>query len=278
MSKEYGEVKEIATLEDKAINESSGISASRKNAGLFWTHNDSGGGAFIYALDTNGKKRGVWRVAGAENVDWEDMAIFTQNNESYLYIGDIGDNDRERNSIIVYRFVEPNIKNEDSSSTKSNPLQTENAEAFRLEYPDGKHNCETLLVHPTTGDIYLVTKTSKGTAGVYKISNPSASSINKLVKVSDLSVPGMLKGFLTGGDISPDGRRVILCDYFAAFEFVLLANNAKFDDIWKVKPLAVNIGQRQQGEAVCYAPDGKAIYATSEETPTPLFEVRRITR
>jgi hypothetical protein len=94
------------------------------------------------------------------------------------------------------------------------------------------------------------------------------------VKIGDVSMPSMMKGFLTGGDISPDGWRVIFCDYFAAFEFTLAGGN--FDDIWKTKPSVVNLGQRQQGESVCYSKDGKAIYATSEKTPTPLIEVKRV--
>jgi hypothetical protein len=31
--------------------------------------------------------------------------------------------------------------------------------------------------------------------------------------------------------------------------------------------------QRRQGETVCYGPDGKTLYLTSEFAPTPLFEV-----
>jgi hypothetical protein len=270
-SKDYGEAKQIAMLEDKDINESSGIVASRTNANTFWTHNDSGGGNFIYAFDAKGKRRGVWRVTGAENVDWEDIAI----SKSHIYIGDIGDNGEKRESIIVYRVAEPTIKKEDATSSKSKPLQTAKAEAIRLQYPDGKHDAETLLVHPATNDIYVITKTMKGAAGVYKISNPSTSAMNKLVKVGDVNVPSMMKGFLTGGDISPDGLLVILCDYFASFEFTT-SNNTKFDNIWQSKPLVVSLGQRQQGESVCYAANGKAIYATSEKTPTPLIEVKRI--
>src|SRR5262249_9269918 len=65
----------LCNLENQSIRESSGIAASRRNAGVFWTHNDSGDGPFIYAFDRQGKHRGVWRVAGAGAVDWEDMAI-----------------------------------------------------------------------------------------------------------------------------------------------------------------------------------------------------------
>ena len=64
-----------AQLEERAVRESSGIAASRRNAGLYWTHNDSGDGPFLYAFDRAGTKRGVWRVAGAKSDDWEDLAV-----------------------------------------------------------------------------------------------------------------------------------------------------------------------------------------------------------
>src|SRR4051812_36986774 len=63
---------QIATLEDRAVTESSGVVASRLNPGLFWTHNDSGDGPFVYAFDHEGRRRGVWRVEGAQARDWED--------------------------------------------------------------------------------------------------------------------------------------------------------------------------------------------------------------
>jgi hypothetical protein len=277
-SKDYGEPKQIATLEDKEVNESSGIVASRINAGLFWTHNDSGDDPFLYNFDAEGKRRGVWRVAGAESRDWEDIAIGPgpQAGRVYIYIGDIGDNGREREFITIYRVSEPTIAPEDATATKSNPRQTEQAETIRLQYPDGKHDAETLLVHPKTGEIYVLTKYRDKLSGVYKLAGPaSASSINKLVRVASVSVPSLFGGYLTGGEISPDGRRVILCDYLAAFEFAL-PKNAKFDDIWKEKPSTVSLGQRTQGESVCYSANGKAIYATSEKTPTPLIEVKRV--
>ena len=99
----------LANLEYQPIVESSGISASRRNTKLFWTHNDSGDGPFIYAFDRRGKHRGVWRVVGAKAVDWEDMAIGPGPNrgKSYLYLGDIGDNLKTREEMIVYRVVEP---------------------------------------------------------------------------------------------------------------------------------------------------------------------------
>src|SRR5215813_6353086 len=101
----------LANLENQSIKESSGIAASRRNTGVFWTHNDSGDGPFIFAFDRQGKHRGVWRVIGAKAVDWEDMAIGpgSRRGRSYLYLGDIGDNSKKRDQITVYRVAEPQV-------------------------------------------------------------------------------------------------------------------------------------------------------------------------
>jgi hypothetical protein len=269
----------LGILEDRAINESSGIVASRRNPGLFWTHNDSGDGPTLYALDRQGKSKGRWRLSGAEAVDWEDIAAGPgpQPGVSYLYIGDIGDNDSRRDYVTVYRVVEPNLTDEDDSATGNNQRTTEPAEAIHLKYPDGKHDAEALLVHPSTGDLYIITKTFDATSAIYKLTAPfSGTSINTLLSIGNIGAPSLISGLITGGDIAPDGRRVVLCDYLDAYEMSLPETSANdFDNIW-TQPLAiVELGTRRQGESVCYSLDGKAILATSEKRPTPLIEVRR---
>ena len=88
-------------------------------------------------------------------------------------------------------------------------------------------------------------------------------------------MPAVPNGYLTGGDISPDGQRVIICDYSQAYELVLAENAAGFDEIWRVKPVVVDLGERWQGEAVCYSVDGMSIFATSEGRNSPVIEVKR---
>src|SRR5678815_6027173 len=65
----YGSPIHLANLGNPAVKESSGIAASHFNTNILWTHNDSGGGPFVYAFDRQGKHRGVWRVTGAQAVD-----------------------------------------------------------------------------------------------------------------------------------------------------------------------------------------------------------------
>lgn len=268
----------VGQIKSKEITESSGIAASRCNQNVLWTHNDSGDDAFIFALDKSGEKLGTWKVSGAKNRDWEDIAEFydKQTGKCFLYIGDIGNNERLKSEMTIYRVAEPKVSAADKNSSAKNPNKTENAEAIKFEYPDMRHDAETLMVNPLTGDIYILTKRLSGASGVYKLSaDYSLDKSNTLEKIADFSVPAVPNGFLTGGDISPDGRRVIICDYFSAYEIILPENAKNFDEIWKQKPTIVELGQREQGEAIGYSADEKAIFATSEKKNSPLIEVER---
>jgi hypothetical protein len=275
---DYDKPKVIGTIESSEIKESSGLAASKCQPEVLWTHNDSGDEAFIFAVNKKGEKLGTWKIAGAKAVDWEDIAqVKNANGECVLYIGDIGNNTRVlRDEFTIYRVREPQIAPENKSSSKKKPLATETAEAIRFTYTDMRRDAETLMVHPSSGDIYIVSKVMSGAAAVYKLkSNFDSSKLNKLEKITDFSVPAIPNGFLTGGDIAPDGTRVILCDYFNAYELVLPATAKNFDEIWKQTPVTVELGAREQGEAVAYAADGRSIFANSENKKSPLIEVKR---
>lgn len=278
-SPDYGPPERLADIEEAAVTESSGLAASRRHPGLFWTHNDSGGGPFLYLFDRKGRKRGVWKVAGAQSRDWEDIAAGPgpTRGRTYIYIGDIGDNNARREEVVVYRVVEPSEMNGSDSSKKKNPLTTEAADAIRLRYPDGAHDAETLLVHPSTGDLYIVTKNAGTSAGVYKLKAPhDASATATLARVGEIEFPDLFGVLITGGDISPDGRAVALCNYFGGYELRIAgASSSDFDKIWAQPPVSIGLGARQQGEAVAYRLDGAALLATSEKRPTPLIEVKK---
>jgi len=78
---------------------------------------------------------------------------------------------------------------------------------------------------------------------------------------------------ITGGNISPDGRRVALCDYFQGYEMALPAGAANFDVIWNQRMTGFDLGKRKQGESITYRLDGKALLATSEGKQSPLIQV-----
>jgi hypothetical protein len=274
----YGPPTRIATIKDEAINESSGLVASRTNSGAYWTHNDSGGGPFIYALDTNGETLGTFRVNGATNRDWEDISAGPgpQHGRSYLYIGDIGDNDQKRSEVVVYRVPEPQLTATDRDSSKKSPRATEPAEAIHLAYPDGAHDAEALMVHPASGNLYIMTKVLLTNPVVYEAAAPlTGGKLITMKRIGEVRVPSIFGGTITGGSISPDGRSVALCDYFQGYEMTLPARSRNFDDIWNQTLTRFDLGKRKQGESIAYRLDGNALLATSEGKQPDLFQVER---
>ncbi|MCY7377404.1 MAG: hypothetical protein LH472_15700 [Pyrinomonadaceae bacterium] len=274
----WGNPEIVGTIKTDEITESSGLVVSKCQPNVFWTHNDSGDGAFIFALNEKGEKLGTFKVEDAKNRDWEDIGTFkTANGECFLYLGDIGNNVRVRDESIIYRVKEPTVTEADKSSNNKNPSKTEDAQKIRFEYPDIRHDAETLFVHPNTGDIYILTKRLSGASGVYKLSkNYDVRKTNPLEKIADFTVPAIPNGFLTGGDISSDGKRVVVCDYFNAYEIILPETAKNFDEIWKQKPSIIQLGKREQGEAVAYSIDGETIYATSESRNSPFIKVEKL--
>lgn len=274
----WGNPEIVGTIKTDEITESSGLVASRCQPNVFWTHNDSGDGAFIFALNDAGEKLGTFKVENAKNRDWEDIGIFkTEGGECFLYLGDIGNNVRVRDESVIYRVKEPTVTEKDKTSDRKKPSKTEDAQKIKFEYPDIRHDAETLFVHPQTGDIYVLTKRLSGASGVYKLSkNYDVRKTNPLEKIADFTVPAIPNGFLTGGDVSADGKRVVVCDYFAAYEIALPEAATNFDEIWKQKPILIQTGKREQGEAVGYAPDGETIFLTSENRNSPLTKIEKL--
>lgn len=267
----------VGTLSDPDIGESSGLVASRQTPGHLWTHNDSGDGPFVYCLDARIRSCGVWRLTGAEAFDWEDIAIGPgpRAGEPYLYVGDIGDNIDQRTEIVVYRVLEPVTGPGGAVPAKASPAPTERAEVLRLRYPDGPHDAEALLVHPTTGDLYVLSKDASGPT-VYKAADPiDAASVTTLRAVGVVRLSGGMLGQITAGDISPDGRRVALATYSSGYELALPEKGEGFDAIWAERPAPVALGPRLQGESIAYRLDSRALLTTSEMVPSPVFQVER---
>ena len=170
LSQEYSKPVAVGRIDSDEITESSGIASSLCQEGVFWTHNDSGNDAFIFAINLKGNRLGTWRVTGARNEDWEDIATYKDGTGTcYLYIGDIGNNQGKRPDPRIYRVREPIVSAQSAESKKKSPLETDPADFSGFSYPDGVHNAETLMVQPRTGDVYVLTKRVDGPSAVYKI-------------------------------------------------------------------------------------------------------------
>lgn len=263
-------------FESDDVKESSGIAVSQCNPGVMWTINDSGDKEMLYAFREDGKHLGTWSVTNATNKDWEGLGYRRdETGACFIYIGEIGDNDLKRPDKIVYRIAEPAVSADDAGTTRTAPKPTAPAEKLTFTYPEERHNAEALLVEPKSGNIYIVTKTTAGPAVVFRIVPAFGGEAVTAEKVTDLSLPAIPNGLVTGGEIASDGKRVILSDYFAGYELVLPPDAKSFDEIWRQEPTAINIGERKIGEAVAYSAVADTIYATSEGKNGTIYRIRR---
>ena len=259
----YGRPELVGRISVPGLTESSGLVASRNHPGWFWTHNDSGDDAAIYCITEVGDSCGRWSVTGASALDWEAVAAGPGpgGDGNHLYIGDIGDNDVERELITVYRVPEP----EPGRSGATSP-----ATAIKLRFPRAPHDAEALIVHPVSGTIYVFTKDLSGTTAVFE-GLPGAGETTFLRKVATLRLDAL--GGVTAADITAAADRVILATYASGYEFLLPAAAVDFNEIWSVTPRRVRLGTRLQGEAIAYSLDGTSIFTTSEGRRSPLHRI-----
>lgn len=252
------------TVASPELTEISGVAVSRRQPGVLWTHNDSGGGPDVYALGDDGSDRGRFALgAGAEARDWEDMALGPgpEAGVDYLYLGDIGDNDSERDQVVVYRVPEPDLATTPAGTTLTDVAH------LTLTYADGAHDAEALLSDPATGDLFVVTKQWDGTASsVFRLpadvaATATADQVVEMEEVGD--VPGADGQMVTAGDVAIDGSVVALRTYAE----VLLWSRGEGESVADAlagDPCEAPAPFEIQGEAIALSPDGRGYVTIAE--------------
>lgn len=269
--------RQVGTVQTTLITEASGIVASRKNKGILWVHNDSGNPATVYAINPEGKLLGTYRIKRARCRDWEDIAIGPGPDPRHdlLYIGDIGDNQAHHPSITVYRIQEPQVDPNRISVPKD--IEMGPADAIELVYPDGPKDAETLMVDPLNGDIYIISKREL-LCRVYRAAypqsaiggqSPSAKDSTKKKNMLDL-VTRIPWGLAVGGDVSPDGRWVIVRSVLNASIWI----RPKGEPLWKAfkaTHVPLELIREPQGEGICFDADGRGYYTIGEMKHPPIY-------
>jgi hypothetical protein len=243
------------------LGESSGVAESRIRRGIYWTHNDSGHGPDIYAVDVNGRGLAKVRVEGATNADWEDIAAgrCQAGTGECLYIADTGDNAHDdaggkgQHGPHVVRLV---VLPEPALGT-----QTVQAREYQAVVPGKRTDIEALAVLPD-GRIYLVSKGIHSAVELFRWPTPLRDGPPvALERVRQLARQAEQVGDrVTGASASPNGRWVAVRTY-AALAFYrtadLLGNGGPASQL-DLEPLA-----EPQGEAVSLGDDGTVVL-TSE--------------
>ena len=231
------------------VHESSGVAVSRRHAGIFWTHNDSGEPA-VYAINADGQRAGRVSVTGARLEDWEDIALAPCAGGDCLYIADIGDNNANRPFITVYRVPEP----------APGETQTRPAEALQASYPEGAQDAEAMFVHG--GQIYILTKGETGPVSLYRFpASAQPGQTAQLERVRGFADDEVKrKERITGADASPDGQWIAVrtirnLSLYPAQDFVGTGEQAP-------REMDLSGLHEAQGEGVGFAPDGTLVLSS----------------
>jgi len=263
----------LGEVEDGAIDEASGLAASRINPDILYTHNDHGQQNRFFAMRTDGSEVGMFFLEGIALEDTEDIAVGAGPDPSisYIYLADIGNNDYNRINLQIYRFPEPQIlKNGDIR------ISNEQIETLVVESPVAPiEDMETFMLDPITGYGYILTKNhDDDQATIYKFDAVNAPS-NFIIPLEE--VGSIDKGFLVAGDISVDGSRIAIRagkNRGAWYYTRDVASGQTVEDAL-VNPSAeacdLVLEDEIQGESLAIAADDSGFYTTSEEQHQPIY-------
>ncbi|MGY0060704.1 hypothetical protein ACWY4P_29875 [Streptomyces sp. LZ34] len=240
------------TIEDSRITESSGLAASRAHPGVYWTHNDSDDGPYIYAVDSKtGRTVATVTMRGVGSP--RDVEAISIGPDGDIYVGDIGDNlGGTWSHVWIYRFPEPKtLKN-----------TTVRAVQYTVKYEDGPRNAEAMMIDPKTGRAYIASK-SQEDGGLYagpKTLSPSGANIFR--RVDDIGME------VTDGAFAPDASRLVLRGYFDVAEFGW--RGGKLEDL-KEEP---DLPLQRQGESVTFTTDGGTLMYGTEGPSSKVTAVK----
>ncbi len=173
--------------------------------GLLWTHNDSGGEASLYGIDTlSGQISRKLGFPEISNIDWEAVAL----SKDYLFIGDFGNNNGSRRNLMIHRVERSAIPDSGNASLKTEVIRFnfEDQDDFTIDWKSNNFDCEALVA----GDqnLYLFSK-NRGDqhSKVYRLPFEPGEHIAQLIGRFDS------QGLITGADYDHVHNQLVLVGY-----------------------------------------------------------------
>lgn len=222
-----------------------------------WMHNDGGGAAAIYDVDTtNGNVLRTVAISNASNSDWEDMA----QDENFIYIGDFGNNNTgNRTDLKIYRVSKSDVLAGNSVL----------ADVISFSYPEqtigpsGSNNtdydCEAMVVN--NGKIYLFTKqwVSQGTA-LYELPVLPGTYSATLLGTQNVG------GLITGADIDVSTKNIILTGYNTILSrFIYLLYDYTGNAFFSGNKRKITVSGNRQTESIAFR-NAEYIYIANENS------------
>ncbi|NUS73595.1 MAG: hypothetical protein HOQ05_09355 [Corynebacteriales bacterium] len=258
----------LCTASDERLGEISGLAATDSG---FLAINDTGesnaDSLRVFELDEKCEVTDVqnWTGSDFDPLDPEDLA---RTSDGTIWIADIGDNDASRPRAAVWRIA-----------PGKDPV------LHRLTYPEGARDAEALLMQGNTP--IVVTKDATGVSQIYVGSKELTADTTDITRMrsagsvtfTGTGTPGgdavgigeVAQVTITGGAVSPDGKKVALRTYTDAYEWDV-PNGDIATAITSSEPRRTPLPNEPQGEAITYSADGKNFITTTEGADPPLLQ------
>ncbi|MEJ0031192.1 MAG: hypothetical protein WDO15_12800 [Bacteroidota bacterium] len=197
----FSRARDLALIDAK-LPEASGMAASVVNNGSIWVVNDSGNPAEVYLIDTTAHVTFTCKLP-VENRDWEEVLVGPGpvDGKTYVYVGEIGDNNAIYETKNIYRFEEPSLRDATPGEAVREVKLTD---TLKIQMSDGRRDTETMLIDPLTKDLYIISK-REDSVGVYKVAQPFKTKevmmAQKVAKIPFFKI--------VAGQFSPDGTEII---------------------------------------------------------------------
>lgn len=265
-AKEPLKLKEKFTLDYWGKLELSGIVRSKTDKNVFWIHNDSGDLPRIFAIDSTGhfyesdryKNREGVVIAGATNVDWEDITV---DNKGNVVVADMGNNGNDRRDLVLYVIPEPSPVASNTTWMKKIFFHYPDQKGFP-DKADYNYDCEGIFF--ADNHFFMLSKNRSDTfTKLYRLDAEKSEENNALTYVDKFNIQGKV----TAADASPDGKRVVVITYTAIwiFEKTSPAGSYFSGHVWWLPVDAAQI------ESVCFK-DSKTLWLLDEIT-AGIYEV-----
>jgi hypothetical protein len=287
-----------------ALRELSGLAASYENPSVLWAVADRGNAPVVFGLDADDGRLVITVTLPVDNIDWEDVAVGPCPDLSgpCVFVADTGDNDGERDAVVVHAFPEPMLAVTSLATTTTGSPATVTSSrttarvtldavwTMPLSFPDDARgvDVEALVVLPDATALLLFEKTGAEVARIFAYRAPwtplspddlSVPSPRLLEKVGTVAVPST--GFgdagshddedrararrITGASLHWSGRRLLLRTTAGVLEYDA-DDPARFFDLTGRAPRVAWPGpaDEEQGEAVAFDAVGTAVWTASE--------------
>lgn len=261
----YAPAAPVGVVMAAALDEVSGLAASRRNPGVLFVHNDRDAPE-LFALAESGALLASFTYTGATVTDVEDIAVGPCPAGTCVFLADTGGNLGPRADYAIVRVPEPVV----SATGSAGPAMLA-ADRLVFTYPDGAaHDAESLLVDPGSGALYVIDKVAFGLPSTaYRLPATFGGAPVVAEKVATLGAPGPADLPATAADAHPCGAGFLLATGNAAYE-LRIAPGAAFEDAFRATPVAVPLVDELQREGITYAPDGSGFFTTGEGSMEPI--------